>query len=182
LFKAAEDSRRLTLPQKPEDYKLALPKDFKAPDGIEFVPDENDPLLPQARAFAQEAGLTQDQFEKLVSLHAASQVASQQMIKDAKAAEIQALGVNGTARMTAVQTWLNAQVGEDLGKHFSQFLYTAKQVEAMEKIMTVFRTQGGGTFSHIGREPPVENGKIANYDNMTFEQRRQAQDRARSAR
>jgi hypothetical protein len=159
-FKAAEDSRKLTLPQKPEDYKLGLPKDFKAPQGIEFVPNEQDPLLPQARAFAQKYGLPQEGFEELVGLKAAIEIGNKQQIDNAKAAEVQKLGVNGTARKTAVDTWLIAELGEDLGKHVSMFTYTAKQVEAFEKLMAKARTQGASSFTHQNREPPNEPGRV----------------------
>lgn len=169
-FKAADDSRRLTLPQKPEDYQLKLTQGFKAPDGIEFVPDEKDPLLPQARAFAQKHGLTQDAFSELLDLHAAGQVGSQQHIKDAKAAEVAKLGVNGPARKTAVDTWLKAQLGnDDLAKHMSEFMFTSRQVEGFEMLMARARTQGAASFSHQHREPPQEPGKIsqAEYDKLT---------------
>jgi hypothetical protein len=146
-FKAAEDSRRLTLPQKPEDYKLELSKNFKAPQGVEFKPNENDPVLPLARAFAKKYELSQDAFSELVDLHAAGQIGTMETIKNAKAAELQKLGATGTARMDAAMTWLKAQVGEDLGKHFTQFLYTAQQVEAIEKLMANFRTQGAGSYT-----------------------------------
>lgn len=172
-FKAAEDSRKLTLPQKPEDYKLALPQDFKAPDGIEFTPNENDPILPQAKAFALKHGLSQDAFSELVGLHAAGQIATKQMIDNAKAAEVQKLGATGTARKTAVDTWLAAQLGDELGKHMSQFTYTAKQIEGFEKLIANARTQGAHSFSHQHREPSDAPGKVSDeqWNKMTFGER-----------
>lgn len=158
-FKAADDSRRLTLPAKPEDYKLELPKDFKAPEGIEFVPNDKDPILPQARAFAQKYGIPQDGFAELVALHAAAQIGQQTNIAAAKAAEVTKLGPNGTARKTAVDTWLVAQVGEEMGNELSRFTYTATQIEAFETLMAKARTQGASSFSHQNREPPKEQGK-----------------------
>ncbi len=172
-FKAAEDSRRLTLPQKPEDYKPALSKNFKAPEGIEFVPDENDPLLPQARAFAQKHGLSQDAFSELMDIHAAGQVGNMQMVNNAKAAEVQKLGPTGTARKTAVDTWLSAQVGEDLGKEMSKYTFTARQIEGFEKLMAVFRTQGASGFDPRHSEVN-QPGKVsdAEYNAMTFAEKR----------
>lgn len=158
-FKAAEDSRRLTLPQKPDDYKLELPKDFKAPEGIEFVPNDKDPLLPQARAFAQKHGLSQEAFAELMGLHAAGQIGSQQTIAAAKAAEVAKLGATGTARVTAAQTWL-AAVDPDLGKHFGSFLLTEKQILFVEKLMARDRTQGASSFNNSHREPPQEQGRV----------------------
>lgn len=167
-FKAADDSRRLTLPQKPEDYRLELTKSFKAPQGIEFKPNENDPVLPMARAFAQKHGLTQDAFSELVDLHAAGQVGTMQAISNAKTAELGKLGATGTARMDAATTWLKAQVGDDLGKEITSYLFTAKQVEAVEKLMANFRTQGGGSYTQQHSEVN-QPGKAsqAEYDAMS---------------
>lgn len=167
-FKAAEDSRKLTLPAKPEDYKLELSKNFKPPQGIEFKPNESDPILPQARTFAQKYGLTQEAFSELVDLHAAGQVSSMQAINNAKAKEVEKLGPNGTARVTAAQTWMGA-VDPELGKHFSDFLFTEKQVLFVEKLMARDRTQGAASPSNSGREPPKEAGKVtqAEYDKMS---------------
>lgn len=172
-FKAADDSRRLTLPAKPEDYKLELPKDFKAPQGIEFKLNDQDPLLPQARAFAHKYGLPQEAFQDLLSLDAASKIGSQQNIDTAKAAEVAKLGVNGTARKTAVDTWLKAELGDDLGAEMSRFTFTAKQIEGIEKLMAKARTQGGTGPGVPHREPPDAPGKVSDeeYGRMSFTER-----------
>lgn len=174
-FKAAEDSRLLTLPQKPEDYKLALSKEFKPPPGIEFVPNENDPILPQARAFAKKHGLTQEAFSELVDLHAAGQIGTQQAIANAKTAELQKLGAAGTARMDAATTWLKAQLGDELGKEVTTYLYTAKQVEAVEKLIANFRTQGAGGYTpqhaeidRIGKLSDAEIAKMSPSERLAY--------------
>lgn len=178
---AAEASRRLTLPQKPEDYKLALPKDFKAPEGMEFVLDEKDPMTPHARAFAQKHGLSQDAFTELVGLRASMDVQMKQQLKDFEAGEVTKLGVNGPARKTAIDTWLKAQLGEDVAKHISATMRTSVQAEAFEKLMANFRTQGAGGPSSAHRDGPEPAGTIPNYDTLSFEQRRFAQDQQRRA-
>jgi hypothetical protein len=169
-FKAAEDSRRLTLPAKPEDYKLGLPKDFTAPQGIEFVPDENDPILPQARAFAQKNGLSQDAFHELVALHAAGQIGMQQRLKDFETAEVGKLGVNGTARKTAVDTWLKATLGDELGGHFAATLKTASHVAGIEKLMGIVRTQGAVGHDGNSRVPGSDDRKLSDdeYSKLSF--------------
>lgn len=173
-FKAAEDSRKLTLPTKPEELTLSLPADFKAPEGIEFVPNENDPILPQARAFALKHGLTKDAWSELLALHAAGQVSTTQTINNAKAAEVQKLGVNGTARKTAVDTYLIAELGEDLGKEMSKYTFTAKQIEGFEKLMAKVRTQGNGTFTPQHRDEQAPGKKTdAEISKMTFTERRE---------
>lgn len=167
------------MPKAPEEYPFELPKDFKPPQGVEFKLDDKDPLLPQARAFALKHGLSADGFREMMGLYAAGQVGNQQLIDNAKAAEVGKLGVNGPARKTAVDTWLNASVGEELGKHLSSYLLTEKSVEAIEKLMARDRGSAGG-FTHANRETPANSGTIPGYETMTFEQRRHAQDRLRA--
>jgi hypothetical protein len=169
-FKAAEDSRRLTLPQKPEDYKIALPKDFKPPEGVEFKLDENDPLFAQARTWAKENGLSQEAFEKGLGMIAARDVATQQMLTEARNTEIGKLGANGTARVTALNTFLDAKGVAPL----KGMMVTAEIVQAMEKLVSL--ASAGGNFSQQHRDAPEKNGKIEGYDKMSFEQRRAKQD------
>lgn len=172
-FKAAEDSRRLTLPQKPEDYPFELPNDFKPPQGVEFKLDQNDPLVAEARKFALESGLSKEQFQKMLTLHAGSEITRQQMLKTAVDGEIAKLGAAATARVTAVQNFLTAQLGEPMAKHMATMLVTAQHVEGFEKIMAAFRNQGAATFSNTGREPPKEPGRVddAAWAKMTHAER-----------
>ena len=72
---ALEQSRRATLPADANGYKLELPKDFQIPQGVEFKLDPNSEAARLARDFAHEAGLSQEQFSKLVSIYAAERVA-----------------------------------------------------------------------------------------------------------
>jgi hypothetical protein len=176
-FKATEDSKRLTLPQKPDDYKIELPSDFKPPEGVTFEFRADDPLMAQARTFAHEAGISQEGFSKLLSLHAASQVESAAQMQTAKAAEIGKLGVNGPARVTAVTNWLKAVGGPDADTLVRTLDYApvAGTVQAFENLMRKFSSQGGAAFSQQHRTQP-EAGKIPGYENMSFEQRRLAQD------
>lgn len=169
-FKAADDSRKLTLPKTPDDFKLALPKDFKPPEGIEFKLDETDPLFAQARTWAHKNGLSQNEFETGIGMIAASKVADQQMIQTARNAEIAKLGVNGTARVTALNTWLDAKGYAPL----KGMLVTAEIVSTFEKLMK--DAQGGSTFSQSHRESPDEPGKIPGIEKMNFREARAAQD------
>lgn len=171
-FKAAEDSRRLTLPPNPEGYKQELSKDFKVPEGMEFKLDEADPALKAFSTWAHKAGLTQDQYSEALGVYASQQLGLQQNIATAKAAEVQKLGATGAERKTAVDTWLKAQLGEELGKHMSEFTFTAKQVEAFEKIMQRFTSQGAANFSSAHRDVSA-NGRVseAEYAAMTPAQR-----------
>lgn len=148
-FKAAADVKRLALPQKPEDYKLALPKDFQPPAGVEFKLDEADPLFTQARAWAKENGLSQEAFEKGIGMIAARDVATTQMLTQARNEQISKLGPNGTARVTALNTFLDAKGLAPM----KSMMATAEIVEAMEKMVQMVTS--GGNFSQQHRDPEV---------------------------
>ena len=61
-------------------------------------------------------------------------------------------------------------------------LVTAQQVIELENFMTRQTTQGGAAFSQSHRVPPESPAKIPGYENMSFEQRRLAQDQQLAAR
>jgi hypothetical protein len=166
---SAEESKRLTLPADPNGYKVELPQDFKVPEGMTFEF--------QARAFAHEAQLPQDAFSKLLSIHAASQVEAAQTLAYARQAEINKLGVNGTARITAVTQWLKAVGGQDAETLVRVLDYAphSATVQAFENLMRKFSSQGGAAFSQQHRTQP-DPGKIPGYEGMSFEQRRHSQD------
>jgi capsid assembly protein len=134
------------------------------------------PLIGEAKAFAHEAGLSQAQFERFMSLYAASQLQQQSFISNAAKAEQQKLGVNGPQRVDAVSVWLKAHLGDDLAMPMLQTMATERQVRGWEKLIGKFSNQGGAGFSQQHRSQP-DDKKIPGYENMSFEQRRQAQDR-----
>lgn len=155
---AADDVAKLSRPQKPEEYKLELPKEFKPPEGVEFKFRDGDPLLAQARSMAHEMGISQDNFSKLLGLYAGAQVADQQNISTARNAEIAKLGTTGPARVTAVNTWLDAMGVSGLKAR----MWTAADVQMFEGLITRFSNQGGGQFRGTGREPPEPQGRVSN--------------------
>jgi hypothetical protein len=81
--KALTDSQKLTTP-KPGEYKLEFAQDFVLPQGVAWKWDEANPLLGQVREFANSAGLTQDQFSRLLGLHAASRIGEDMAFAEAK--------------------------------------------------------------------------------------------------
>jgi hypothetical protein len=173
-FKATEDSRKLTLPATANDYPLELPTDFKVPQGLEFKIDPNNPIWSQAREFAHKSGMSADQFKQMTALYAGAQIGNEQMLKGARDAEVAKLGPAGTARVTAVESFFEAQLGSDLAKVMSTMLVTAKHVEGFEKIMAAFRNQGAGSFSQSGRSPN-EATKVSPeaYAKMTYSQQKE---------
>jgi hypothetical protein len=177
---ADEDVRRATLPATSDLYELKLPDDFVVPPGIQFQFADADPVLgeviSQAKAFAHEIGLSQENFSKMLSFHAASQLKTEQFIATARQAEITKLGVTGTARVTAIENFLKAHLGDDLAKPMLATLATAKQVEGWEKLAQKMSSQGGSSFSQAHRSGQPDPNRIPGYESMSFEQRRAAQD------
>jgi hypothetical protein len=170
---AADDSRKLSLPQKAEEYKVELPADFKAPEGIKYEFRADDPLLAQARTIAHELGIPQDGFSKLLGLYAGSQVATAQQVTAAKNAEIAKLGPTGTARVDALDTFFKSYLSEAEGKQLMSRAFTASDVQILEKIVAKVTSQGGATFKGNGREPPPAPGRVSDeqYAKMTHAQR-----------
>jgi hypothetical protein len=172
---ALETSRKLTLPADPSGYKLELPKDFVPPQGVEFKFDEKDPAVKLARDFAHANGFTQEQFSRMAAVYAAGKVQEQAGINAAIAAERDKLGAAASSRVTAIQQYLRGHLGDELAQALMVNLLSAAQVQAFEKLMN--RDRGSeGRFSHAHREPPPDTGTIPGYANMSFEQRRAAQD------
>lgn len=173
-FKAAQDSRRLTLPQTPDAYKVELPKDFTPPPGIEYKFNDADPLLSQAKSVMHDIDMGklsgQEAFSKLLGLYAGAQVSSEQTIAQGRAAEVAKLGAAGTARVTAVNTWLDANGLSDM----KSGMITAGHIAGFEKIMAKIQSQGGASFTTNGRQPP-EGQKVdsATYDKMTYTQKKE---------
>jgi hypothetical protein len=176
-FKATEESRRLTLPKSADEYKAQLPKDFQAPQGIEYKIDEANPVMAQARQLMHDidSGKLSGQaaFEKMLSLHAANEVGTVQNLARARDAEVAKLGATGSARVTAVQDFLNAQLGEGDGKVMGNMLVTAKHVEGFERLMAAFRNQGSGTFSPA--RAPAEASRMSKeqYDKLTYSEKKE---------
>jgi hypothetical protein len=168
---AAEEVRRAALPPKADDYRVGTSPAFKVPEGLEFKLDDADPLWPQAKQWAHKHGLSQDAFLEAVDLVAARDVGNNQAIKTARDAEIAKLGPNGPARLDAVTQWWTSVTGDD-GKALGTILRmapTASTVQALEKLVSKFTTQGAASFSAAHREPPEAPGRVsdAQYNAMT---------------
>jgi hypothetical protein len=182
-FKAAEDVKAASRPQKPDDYKLELPADFKPPAGVEYKLDTANPALGQLRTVAHKYGLTNEAVSELLGVYAGNEVGTQQAIATARAAEIAKLGTTAPARVDNVINWLSGMDSSaDKGdaKALAGMLVTARHVEAFERIINKLTTQGTASFSQSHRAAP-ETG-IPGYEKMSFEQKRNAQDRAAAAR
>jgi hypothetical protein len=148
--------------------------------GLEFAVNDpiRGPILQQAREFAHKAGLTQDQFSGMLALRAAEQGHEQHILQNAINTENAKLGVNATARVEHVRTWLGAMAGPKVRalNRVLEVAPIADTVEALETLMQKFHTQGTAP-RDAGRDR--ESGSIPGFATMTFEQRRAAQDARR---
>lgn len=157
---AAEQVRRNALPQKAEDIKLDLPKDFKLPQGIEFKFQQDAPELSKFKDIALKRGLDQDTISDLIGVYAETQVASQSTLAAAKQAQVEKLGANGPARITALQNFFAGLIGEQDAKHIGSMLVTADIVQAAERMVAKFSSQGGARFSQAHRDAPDQPGRV----------------------
>lgn len=165
------------MPKTPDEYKATLPKDFQAPQGIEYKIDDANPIWSQARQLMHDidTGKVSGQaaFEKMIALYAANEVSTVQNLKTARDAEVAKLGPTGSARVTAAQNFLNAQLGEELGTVVGGMLVTARHVEGFEKLMAAFRGQGSGAYSPS--RSPAEPARVSQeqYDKMSYSQQKE---------
>lgn len=155
---AAEQVRRNALPQKPEDVKIELPKEFKLPEGMKFEFDASKPEFSKLQAAAVKHGLSSEAVTDLVGVYAETLVGSESTLAAAKAAEIAKLGNNGPARVTALGTFFDGIGAPEM----KQMLVTESIVRAAEKLVAKFSSQGVASFRQDGREPQQGGGKVSN--------------------
>jgi hypothetical protein len=177
--KGVEDSRRATMPKDAGDYSLDLPEDFQLPPGASaWHWNLEDPasaaLLGQAKNFAFEHGLDKPAFAKLLGLYASHQIAEEGRYAELRKAELAKLGANISTRVDAVGTWLESQLGSDLAKALRTTMFTAKSVEAYERLMRKHISQGVTGNPSAGRDPGRDKpGRLsdAEYSKLTYTQK-----------
>lgn len=166
---AAEQVRRNALPQKPEEYKLDLPKDFTLPQGVEFKFDASKPEYAKFQQIAHKRGLDQDTVTELLGTYAETMVGNETLVAQARAREIEKLGANATARITALNQFFTGTLGEDGAKAIGSMMVTSNIVTNLEKLVAKFASQGAVSFRQDGRVPPPAPGRVSNeeYQNMS---------------
>lgn len=157
-FKAADDSRRASLPQTPEAYQIALPEGFQAPDGIDVKIDVNDPMYKTAREMAHAKGWSQSDFSDALGVVATMKAQEAKTYETLKAKNLEALGAKGPERIDAVTRWLNANGSEAEVKPIIATLATAAHVTFFEKMIAKLTSQGSANFKQTGRD--MDTGKV----------------------
>jgi hypothetical protein len=172
---AQEDLKKATLPPAPEAYKAELPADLKLPGGVEYKFNDADPSMVAARNWAHGKGLSQGEFSEVLGIYA-SHVAGEQAALAARATEeVAKAGVNAPQRVDAVTRWITGEMGNTDAKPIVATIVTDAHLRFYEKLMQKVSSQGTASFSQQHRAAPDTN-PIPGFDNMTFEQRRHAQD------
>jgi hypothetical protein len=174
---ALDDLRKATVPPTPADYKLAIPDGMKLPGDVDFRFDEagNKAAFDAARAWAHGKGMSQSDFSEMLGLYASQEAQQHAELTARSRAEVAKVGVNAPQRVDAVGKWITGMVGEADAKPIRATIVTDAHVRFYETIMHKLQSQGGASFSQSHRAAPETNA-IPNYENMSFEQRRLAQD------
>ncbi len=176
--KAEADIRRSGLPATAADYKVELPASFQAPEGIKFEFDPNSAELQNFRKLAHARGLDQTTFSEALGIYAANRIGEQQTLAVARNAEMQKLGSAANNRIQAVEVWLKSQVGARADLIVAQMknFPVAGMVEMFEQLARNASNQGGVDFTQSARQQQENTGKIEGYENMSYAQKRAAQD------
>jgi hypothetical protein len=107
----------------------------------------------------------------------ASHVAQQESVIAVRSQqEIAKVGVNAGQRVDAIGKWITGEVGAADAAPIRATLVTDAHVRFFERMMNKATTQGAASFSQQHRAAP-ETNSIPGYESMSFEQRREAQDR-----
>lgn len=183
-FKAEADSREASRPQKVEDFKAKLPDDFKLPEGVELkegesLIDENDPRIAAAKEFVFARKGTQADFENLVALGVSMDIAERARMAEEVGKEREKLGGRAVERINAVTNWLDAKVGADFGQALHGMMFTARQIEAFEKLMAlnignVPGVPGASRDAKGGEISDEEYEKMSPTDRINYARQRQA--------
>lgn len=183
-LKAESDSRAASTPEAADKYEVKLPASFKLPEGFELpqgekIIDDKDPRVAAAKDWALARKLTQPEFEELLAFGAQMDIAERQRLNAGVAAEREKLGGRAKERVGAVTTWLDAKLGADFGQSLHSMMFTARQVEAFERLMQIMKGDVPGR-PGAGREGGKDPSKIEGYENMSFRQKMAAIDAAKA--
>jgi hypothetical protein len=165
--RAELDLRASTRPATPEAFELKLPDGFKMPEGLtgEFVFNEADPAIANLKRYAHAKGWSQSDLSDVLSFYASSEAQKEVAFRTAQAREVEKLGANGTSRVTAVETWLRSELGDDLANGMRSMMVTEKIVRGFEKLAGQRVTQGTAPFSQAHRTPePSQPGRLSDAD------------------
>jgi hypothetical protein len=178
---AQDDLRAATRPASPEAYEAKLPADLALPGGQTYTFDQTDPSLIAARNLAHAKGWSQQDFSEALGIFASHHAQQEAILAERSRAEVAKAGVNAPQRMDAVGRWITGEVGEADAKPIRATIVTDAHLRFYEKLMNKISSQGAASFSQSHRVAPDTQG-IPGYENMSFEQKRLAQDQQAARR
>jgi hypothetical protein len=126
-FKDEADERAASIP---DEYEIALPQDYKLPEGYEI--DPANPAWKAGAEYAKANGLTQDQYSDLVKLHLDLEVQKSEVVSAAH--WLLETAVGGRGRIDALEGWFKSVLGEEVGAQMSQTLWSPTIIAAFEKL------------------------------------------------
>lgn len=172
---AADDSRKVSLPQTPEAYAIALPEGFTPPADVQFAFDVNDPVLKSARDVAHKQGMSQGDFSNMLGVYAQAKIDEQVAYDAAKTENLKALGANGPQRIDAVTRWLGANFDDATVKPVLATLATTQHVTMFEKIIAKLTSQGVSNFTGSHRETPDSKPSNDEFSSWSYGEQREYQ-------
>lgn len=146
LEREIEENRVKGRPEKPDGYQMKLPDGFKI-EGLDFQPDEANPMVQWWRNTAHSLGLKQEQFEEGVKAYVESLAHDAPDIE----AEMKALGDNGPQRLAKLEQYLSTTIGQDAWAALKPLATSAPIILALEKLADA---------KMLGTSPP-QGGKPA---------------------
>jgi hypothetical protein len=173
---AQEDLRKATLPATPDDYKLELSPGAKLPGEVEYKFNAGDPSLAALRNWAHQKGFDQSTLSEMLTIYATHEAQQNAALDARHRQEIAKAGVNAPQRVDAVGKWITGEMGETDAAPIRATLVTDAHLRFYERMMQKIGSQGAASFSQSHRVAP-ETNTIPGYEKMSFEQRREAQDR-----
>jgi hypothetical protein len=129
-----------------------------------------------AQAMAHAKGWSQQDFSDALAIYASHAAGQEAALAERSRAEVARAGVNAPQRVDAVGRFITAEMGEADAKQIRALIVTDSMLRYHERMIQKISSQGAASFSQSHRAAPEANG-IPGYESMTFEQRREAQDR-----
>lgn len=155
----AAAERAKAVPEKIDDYEVALPEGFELPEGMDpksITFKADDPILkevlPAIRQFAKDNNLTKDQFKGLVGLKTKLDLAEMGALKKAAAEQRALLGTKADEVARSVVTELTAALGNEHANALLPMMFTAKQVQAFVKLLGLVKGGSAAKPNGGGRE------------------------------
>jgi hypothetical protein len=173
---AQDDLRKATMPATPDDYKLELSSDTKLPGNVEYKFDASNPSMAALRNWAHAKGFDQSTLSEMLTIYATHEAQQNAALAARSREEVAKAGVNAPQRVDAVTKWITGEMGNADAKPIVATIVTDAHLRFYEKMMQKVSSQGAASFSQSHRAAPDTN-PIPGYETMSFEQRREAQDR-----